>query len=181
MIPLFLAASGRAFNLNNTLVQLRKTCNHPFLFRDDEYNLDRTLVEHSGKLAVLDALLPRLLVTRHRCLVFFQYTRVMDIVEEYLDWRGVDFFRLDGTTKGEDRAAMIDAFNASACQAHVFLLSTRAGGLGLNLQSSDTVVMFDLDFNPQVCAFVVFAHDADNGKTSCFHLFFLIQFSVSSG
>lgn len=102
----------------------------------------------SGKFELLDRILPKLKATNHRVLLFCQMTQCMTIIEDYLGWRQFGYLRLDGTTKAEDRGELLRKFNAKGSDYFVFLLSTRAGGLGLNLQTADTVVIFDSDWNP---------------------------------
>lgn len=102
----------------------------------------------AGKFEVLDRILPKLFATGHRVLMFFQMTTVMTIFEDYLNFRRIDHLRLDGTTKHEDRASLLKAFNDPNSKYPIFILSTRAGGLGLNLQTADTVIIFDSDWNP---------------------------------
>lgn len=102
----------------------------------------------SGKFELLDRILPKLKATNHRVLLFCQMTQCMTIIEDYLSWRQFGYLRLDGTTKAEDRGELLRKFNAKGSEYFVFLLSTRAGGLGLNLQTADTVVIFDSDWNP---------------------------------
>ena len=75
-------------------------------------------------------------------------TQLMTIMEDYLTWRGFKYLRLDGTTKAEDRGDLLKKFNDPGSDYFLFLLSTRAGGLGLNLQAADTVIIFDSDWNP---------------------------------
>jgi len=110
-------------------------------FRPDLYRA-------SGKFELLDRILPKLKATGHRVLLFCQMTQLMTIMEDYLGWRGFMYLRLDGTTKAEDRGELLRKFNSPDSDYFVFLLSTRAGGLGLNLQSADTVIIFDSDWNP---------------------------------
>lgn len=145
--------TGKSRGLLNTAMQLRKCCNHPYLFlegRDyDPQNRDE-LIRSSGKFELLDRLLPKLAKTGHRVLLFSQMTRLMDILEDYLEWHGYKFLRLDGTTKTEERGTLLQKFNAPESPYFMFLLSTRAGGLGLNLQTADTVILFDSDWNPQM-------------------------------
>lgn len=132
----------------------RKICNHPFCFEQVERSLDPTgtnnalLYRVAGKFEILDRILPKLFATGHRVLMFFQMTTVMTIFEDYLNFRRIDHLRLDGTTKHEDRASLLKAFNDPASKYPIFILSTRAGGLGLNLQTADTVIIFDSDWNP---------------------------------
>lgn len=106
-------------------------------------------MQSSGKLALLDQLLARLIGEGHRVLIFSQMVRMLDLLAEYLVLRGWSFQRLDGSTPTEARRKAIDAFNAAGSPNHCFLLSTRAGGLGLNLETADTVVLYDSDWNPQ--------------------------------
>lgn len=151
---------GGAKALMNTIVQLRKLCNHPFMFQHiEEKYCDHVgmaggvisgpdIFRASGKFELLDRILPKLKATNHRVLLFCQMTQLMTIMEDYLSWRGFGYLRLDGTTKAEDRGDLLRKFNCKNSEYFIFLLSTRAGGLGLNLQSADTVVIFDSDWNP---------------------------------
>ena len=107
------------------------------------------LLRGSGKLVFLDKLLLRLRETGHRVLIFSQMVRMLDILAEYLQMRHFPFQRLDGGIKGELRKQALDHFNAENSQDFCFLLSTRAGGLGINLATADTVIIFDSDWNPQ--------------------------------
>ena len=137
-----------ARSMQNSLMQLRKICNHPYLFMD-EYRVDRELFRVSGKFEVLDRMLPKLVHFNHKVLIFSQMTQLMDILADYLEWRGLKYFRLDGSTAIEDRRERMHQFNTGN-EVNIFMLSTRAGGLGLNLQTADTVIIFDSDFNPQM-------------------------------
>ncbi|CEL92169.1 unnamed protein product [Vitrella brassicaformis CCMP3155] len=143
-------SSGRVTNksLQNHLMQLRKIVNHPYLFVE-EYTLNRDLYRVSGKFEVLDRLLPKLLRFDHKVLIFCQMTRLMDILADYLEWRTIDFLRLDGGVNVDERKERMEEFNRAESNKKIFMLSTRAGGLGLNLQAADTVILFDSDFNPQ--------------------------------
>lgn len=139
--------------LQNLLMQLRKCCNHPYLFEwpvdeNGEEIVDERLIEASGKLQMLDRLLPRLKEEGHRVLLFSQMTRMLDILEDYLNYRDFSFFRIDGTTPQPERQTQIEEFNDG--QGFCFLLSTRAGGLGINLTGADVVVFVDSDWNPQM-------------------------------
>ncbi|KAF9234947.1 SNF2 family N-terminal domain-containing protein [Melanogaster broomeanus] len=133
--------------LSNELMQLRKICQHPFLFEsvEDRVNpsglIDDKLIRSSGKLEVLSRILPKFFATGHRVLIFFQMTKVMDIMEDFLKMMQWKYLRLDGGTKTEERAGHVQQFNAKDSEYKVFILSTRAGGLGLNLQTADTVIM----------------------------------------
>ncbi|EIM23270.1 hypothetical protein E3Q22_00227 [Wallemia mellicola] len=140
--------------LQNTIMQLRKIVNHPFVFDAIESAVnpasisDDKLYRVAGKFELLDRILPKLKATGHRVLIFFQMTAIMTIMEDYLAWKGLKHLRLDGSTKTEERSSLLNKFNDLDSDYFVFLLSTRAGGLGLNLQSADTVIIFDSDWNP---------------------------------
>ena len=122
--------------LNNTLMQLRKICNHPFTYKAVEESFKRAggtedlLIRVSGKIELLDRMLPKLFATGHRVLMFFQMTQIMDIMQDYLAYRGIKHLRLDGNTGHEQRATLLQEFNSPASIYNMFLLSTRAGGLG---------------------------------------------------
>ncbi|KAH6719872.1 SNF2 family N-terminal domain-containing protein [Leptodontidium sp. 2 PMI_412] len=143
-----------ARGLSNMIMQLRKLCNHPFVFDEVENQMNPLntsndlLWRTSGKFELLDRILPKYQKTGHRVLMFFQMTAIMDIMEDYLRYRGIMFMRLDGTTKSDDRSDLLREFNAPDSPYFMFLLSTRAGGLGLNLQTADTVIIYDSDWNP---------------------------------
>uniref|UniRef100_A0A0E0LA35 Chromatin structure-remodeling complex protein SYD n=1 Tax=Oryza punctata TaxID=4537 RepID=A0A0E0LA35_ORYPU len=109
-----------------------------------------SIVRLCGKLEMLDRLLPKLKATGHRVLLFSTMTRLLDVMEDYLVWKKYKYLRLDGHTSGQERGALIDKFNNPNSQAFIFLLSIRAGGVGVNLQAADTVIIFDTDWNPQV-------------------------------
>ncbi|TXT04831.1 hypothetical protein VHUM_04099 [Vanrija humicola] len=144
----------RQANLQNAIMQLRKICNHPFVFRevDEDFSvgnhIDEQIVRTSGKFELLDRLLPKLFATGHKVLIFFQMTEIMSIIADYFDYRGWKYCRLDGSTKAEERQQLLSTFNDPDSPYQVFILSTRAGGLGLNLQSADTVIIYDTDWNP---------------------------------
>ncbi|CAG8532382.1 10592_t:CDS:2 [Ambispora leptoticha] len=140
--------------LNNTIMQLRKICNHPFVYEEVERDINpkkltnNLIYRVSGKFELLDRVLRKLRATGHRVLIFFQMTAIMNIMEDFLNYRSYRYLRLDGSTKAEDRSILLKKFNDPDSPYFVFLLSTRAGGLGLNLQSADTVIIFDSDWNP---------------------------------
>lgn len=143
-----------AKGLNNKLMQLRKVCNHPFVFQEVENLINPAqssndlLWRTAGKFELLDRVLPKFQATGHRILVFFQMTQIMDIMEDFLRLRGIQYLRLDGGTKADERTDLLLKFNAPNSPYFAFLLSTRAGGLGLNLQTADTVIIYDTDWNP---------------------------------
>lgn len=140
--------------LSNMLMQLRKLCNHPFVFEpvEDQMNPGRgtndLIWRTAGKFELLDRILPKFRATGHRVLMFFQMTQIMNIMEDFLRLRGLKYLRLDGSTKSDDRSDLLKLFNDDNSEYFCFLLSTRAGGLGLNLQAADTVIIFDSDWNP---------------------------------
>ena len=143
-----------ARGLSNMIMQLRKLCNHPFVFDEVENQMNPANISNdllwrtAGKFELLDRILPKYKATGHRVLMFFQMTAIMDIMEDFLRFRGVQYLRLDGTTKSEDRSDLLRDFNRPDSPYFMFLLSTRAGGLGLNLQTADTVIIYDSDWNP---------------------------------
>uniref|UniRef100_A0A8C2AWP6 SWI/SNF related, matrix associated, actin dependent regulator of chromatin, subfamily a, member 4a n=1 Tax=Cyprinus carpio TaxID=7962 RepID=A0A8C2AWP6_CYPCA len=151
---------GGTKTLMNTIMQLRKICNHPYMFQHIEESFSEhlgftsgvvqglELYRASGKFELLDRILPKLRATNHKVLLFCQMTTLMTIMEDYFTYRSFKYLRLDGTTKAEDRGMLLKNFNDPSFQYFIFLLSTRAGGLGLNLQSADTVIIFDSDWNP---------------------------------
>ena len=146
-------------NLINLEVQLRKCCNHPWLIEGtieregvDELDNDeycKRMIEASGKMVLLDKLLAKLEREGHKVLIFSQMRKMLDILEEMMKYRNYRFERFDGTTKSHDRQAAIDRFCSPKFDILVFLLTTRAGGQGLNLVAADTVIIFDSDWNPQ--------------------------------
>jgi SWI/SNF-related matrix-associated actin-dependent regulator of chromatin subfamily A member 5 len=143
---------GKA-RLLNIVMQLRKCCNHPYLFDGAEpgppYVTDEKLVNDSGKMVLLDRLLRRKQAEGSRVLIFSQMSRLLDIMEDYCFLRQYEYCRIDGQTSHEDRISAIDEYNKPGSSKFLFLLTTRAGGLGINLTTADTVVLFDSDWNPQ--------------------------------
>lgn len=139
--------------LLNIVMQLRKCCNHPYLFEGAEpgppYTTDEHLIFNAGKMIVLDKLLKKKKEAGSRVLIFSQMSRLLDILEDYCYFRDYEYCRIDGTTSHEDRIDAIDEFNKPSSDKFIFLLTTRAGGLGINLVSADTVILYDSDWNPQ--------------------------------
>lgn len=139
--------------LLNIVMQLRKCCNHPYLFDGAEpgppYTTDEHLVYNSQKMLVLDKLLKGMKEQGSRVLIFSQMSRMLDILEDYCHFRGWGYCRIDGQTDHQDRIQAIDEYNKPGSEKFVFLLTTRAGGLGINLVTADTVVLYDSDWNPQ--------------------------------
>ncbi|KAJ9100771.1 hypothetical protein QFC19_005510 [Naganishia cerealis] len=153
--------------LQNMVIQLRKICQHPFVFDTtdndimahlratamDQYESENelvtaTLARTAGKFELLDRILPKMFATGHKVLIFFQWTTVMTLAEEWMTAKGWKNCRLDGSTSADTRQELLSTFNDPSYGYQVFLLSTRAGGLGLNLQSADTVILYDSDYNP---------------------------------
>lgn len=162
----FLGAAGTsAPNLLNVMMELRKCCIHPYLIsgaeeqillengksrdleKSDRDQYFRLMVNSSGKLLFLEKLLDKL-HGKHKVLVFSQMTRCLDLIADYLQFREYPYERIDGTVRGDIRQASIDRFTEDA-SVFVFLLCTRAGGVGINLTAADTVIIFDSDWNPQ--------------------------------
>jgi len=145
------AAKGR---LSNLLMQLRKCCNHPYLFNGAEqgppYYDGPHLWENCGKMIMLDKLLPRLKKEGSRVLIFCQMTRMLDIMEDYCRFKRMKYCRIDGSTSGDSREDQMEIFNAPNSEKFLFMLSTRAGGLGINLYTADVVILYDSDWNPQM-------------------------------
>ena len=152
-------ANGQKTSLLNIMMELKKISNHPYMFpgaedkvlagskrREDQI---KGLITSSGKMMLLDQLLTKLKKDNHRVLIFSQMVRVLDILSDYLSLRGYKFQRLDGTIAAGPRRMAINHFNAEDSDDFCFLLSTRAGGLGINLMTADTVIIFDSDWNPQ--------------------------------
>lgn len=143
------------FSLLNIAMELKKASNHPFLFPGAEVMTDnreeqlKGLIMNSGKMVLLDKLLQRLKSDGHRVLIFSQMVRMLDILSDYLVLRGYTYQRLDGSVGSEARKKAIEHYNAEGSPDFIFLLSTKAGGLGLNLETADTVIIFDSDWNPQ--------------------------------
>ncbi|OAL70370.1 chromodomain helicase [Trichophyton violaceum] len=145
-------------SLLNIMMELKKASNHPFMFwgpeeqaggstrREDQL---KALVTSSGKMMVLDQLLTKLKNDGHRVLIFSQMVRMLNILANYMDARGFNYQRLDGTIAAGPRRLAIEHYNAPGSTDFTFLLSTRAGGLGINLMTADTVILFDSDWNPQ--------------------------------
>ncbi|EGD72398.1 chromodomain helicase DNA binding protein 1 [Salpingoeca rosetta] len=148
---------GQKSSLVNVIMELKKCCNHASLI--DQAPLSnpdvsptenmRNLLKGSGKLILLDKLLQRLHDKGHRVLIFSQMVLMLDVLATYLMMKGYPFQRLDGNIPNERRKQAIDHFNAPGSADFCFILSTRAGGLGVNLATADTVIIFDSDWNPQ--------------------------------
>ena len=147
------AGKVEKMRLQNILMQLRKCTNHPYLFDGAEpgppYTTDEHIVNNAGKMLVLDKLLPKLQEQGSRVLIFTQMTRILDILEDYCWFRGHKYCRIDGQTAHELRDEQIQAYNAPNSEKFIFMLSTRAGGLGINLYTADIVIIYDSDWNPQ--------------------------------
>ncbi|XP_065313155.1 uncharacterized protein LOC135922655 isoform X2 [Gordionus sp. m RMFG-2023] len=173
------SSSSNVPNLMNAMMELRKCCIHPYLIKGAEDKIlseesltnnppgeikeeksrlnnaiseetaFKLLVNSSGKLVLIDKLLPKLKANGHKVLIFSQMVRCLDLLEDYLIYKRYPFERLDGRIRGDLRQAAIDRFCKKDSDRFVFLLCTRAGGLGINLTAADTCVIFDSDWNPQ--------------------------------
>lgn len=147
-------------------MELRKCCNHPFLIKGAEDKIVseyltnsedpqkaakqlKALIESSGKMVLIDKLLPKLKSGGHKVLIFSQMIRVLNLIEDYLISKQYLYERIDGGVQGNMRQAAIDRFCRPDSDRFIFLLCTRAGGLGINLTAADTVIIFDSDWNPQ--------------------------------
>ncbi|OBZ68412.1 ISWI chromatin-remodeling complex ATPase ISW2 [Grifola frondosa] len=139
--------------LMNMVMQLRKVTCHPYLFDGAEpgppYTTDEHLIDNCGKMVILDKLLKTMKAKGSRVLIFSQMSRMLDILEDYCLFRSYKYCRIDGGTAHDDRIVAIDEFNKPDSEKFIFLLTTRAGGLGINLTSADIVVLYDSDWNPQ--------------------------------
>nr|XP_004233969.1 ATP-dependent DNA helicase DDM1-like isoform X1 [Solanum lycopersicum]XP_010317212.1 ATP-dependent DNA helicase DDM1-like isoform X1 [Solanum lycopersicum] len=141
--------------LTNLMIQLRKNCNHPDLLEsafDGSYHYPpiEQIVGQCGKFCLLERLLSELFARKHKVLIFSQWTRVLDIMDYYFSERGFDVCKIDGRVKLDERRRQIKEFNDVNSECRVFLLSTRAGGLGINLTAADTCILYDSDWNPQM-------------------------------
>ncbi|KAF3858602.1 hypothetical protein F7725_011803 [Dissostichus mawsoni] len=164
-LSLGVTSNSNVPNLLNTMMELRKCCNHPYLINGAEEKIVtelrqvydpmasdfhlQALIRSAGKLVLLDKLLPRLKAGGHKVLIFSQMVRCLDILEDYLINKRYLYERIDGRVRGNLRQAAIDRFSKPDSDRFVFLLCTRAGGLGINLTAADTCVIFDSDWNPQ--------------------------------
>ncbi|KAL4387085.1 hypothetical protein GQ457_09G023060 [Hibiscus cannabinus] len=150
--------NSKARSVHNSVMELRNICNHPYLSQLHVDEVESLIPQHylppiirlCGKLEMLDRILPKLKATDHRVLFFSTMTRLLDVMEDYLTFKQYRYLRLDGHTSGNDRGALIEKFNQQGSDFFIFLLSIRAGGVGVNLQAADTVIIFDTDWNPQV-------------------------------
>ncbi|EPS36170.1 hypothetical protein H072_10374 [Dactylellina haptotyla CBS 200.50] len=171
--------SSTRSKLNNILVQLRKVLCHPFVYDteveeklEDQQLVFRNLVDAGCKLKFLELLLPRLYETGHRVLMFSQFLHMLDVMEDFLNGLGLQTLRLDGSNDTAEKQKLIDAYNAPESPYFGFLLSTRAGGVGINLATADTVIILDPDYNPhQDLQAVARAHRiGQKNKVLVFHL-----------
>ncbi|XP_063347492.1 lymphoid-specific helicase isoform X2 [Pelmatolapia mariae] len=143
-----------SLKLQNILMLLKRCCNHPYLVEypldpaTGEFKIDEQLVQSSGKFLILDRLLPALKRRGHKVLIFSQMTSILDILMDYCYLRGFQYSRLDGSMSYAERDENMARFSKDS-EVFIFLLSTRAGGLGINLTAADTVIIFDSDWNPQ--------------------------------
>merc|ERR1712012_1516392 len=151
------AKSGASTSLLNIMVELKKVADHPYLLAAAAEEAPiapsgffevKAMTKACGKLVLLAKMLKKLKAEGHRVLIFSQMTKLLDLLEDFLDGEGYKYERIDGGITGTLRQDAIDRFNAPGAEQFVFLLSTRAGGLGINLYTADTVVIYDSDWNP---------------------------------
>ncbi|KAI3704552.1 hypothetical protein L1987_74776 [Smallanthus sonchifolius] len=146
---------GMKGRLYNMMIQLRKNCNHPDLLEaafegSCFYPPVEQIVGQCGKFKLLERLLQKLFARKHKVLIFSQWTKILDIMHYYFSEKGMEVCRIDGSVNLEDRRQQIQDFNNIDSQYRIFLLSTRAGGLGINLTAADTCILYDSDWNPQM-------------------------------
>uniref|UniRef100_A0A673GXE6 Chromodomain-helicase-DNA-binding protein 4-like n=1 Tax=Sinocyclocheilus rhinocerous TaxID=307959 RepID=A0A673GXE6_9TELE len=150
-------SGGNQVSLLNVVMDLKKCCNHPYLFPVAAMEAAKipngmyegsALTKSSGKLLLLHKMLRKLKEGGHRVLIFSQMTKMLDLLEDFLENEGYKYERIDGSITGGMRQEAIDRFNAPGAPQFAFLLSTRAGGLGINLATADTVIIYDSDWNP---------------------------------
>ncbi|CAN6459733.1 unnamed protein product [Victoria cruziana] len=145
---------GPQLSLINVVMELRKICCHAYMIEGaepdvkDESETYRKLLDSSGKLHLLDKMMVKLKEQGHRVLIYSQFRHMLDILEDYLNYKNWSYERIDGMISGAERQIRIDRFNAKNSTRFCFLLSTRAGGLGINLATADTVIIYDSDWNP---------------------------------
>ncbi|XP_051245587.1 chromodomain-helicase-DNA-binding protein 4a isoform X4 [Dicentrarchus labrax] len=148
---------GNQVSLLNVVMDLKKCCNHPYLFPAAAIEAPKmpngmydgsALTKAAGKLLLLQKMMRKLKNGGHRVLVFSQMTKMLDLLEDFLENEGYKYERIDGGITGGMRQEAIDRFNAPGAPQFAFLLSTRAGGLGINLATADTVIIYDSDWNP---------------------------------
>jgi len=172
------APTAKYKTLMNLLMQLRKCCDHPYLFAGAEDDPDETSLEElvgaSGKLRVLDRLLLKLIKQKHRVVLFSQFASMVDLLDDYCRLRRFNFLRLTGSTNRVQRMVNLQAFNAPDSKVFIFLMTTRAGGLGINLQTADTAILFDSDWNPQ-CDLQAMARVHRLGQTKPVHVYRLVS------
>lgn len=145
---------GAQISLINVVMELRKLCCHAYMLEGVEPEIRDTneayrhLLDSSGKLHLLDKMLVKLKEQGHRVLIYTQFQHMLDLLEDYLAYKKWSYERIDGKVSGVERQIRIDRFNAKNSSRFCFLLSTRAGGLGINLATADTVIIYDSDWNP---------------------------------
>ena len=144
---------GKTTRMQNTVMQLRKCCSHPYLFpgvEKEPFELGEHLALNSSKLVMLDKMLTHFKALGRNVLIFSQFTAILDILQDFLNYKDYAHERLDGSMRLDKRSDAVNNFKSLDQDVFIFLLSTRAGGLGLNLTKADTVIFFDSDWNPQV-------------------------------
>ena len=152
LLPVYINVTAQRLNIH-----MRKVVNHPYLLAHpyDQLESGRALiisedtVQLSGKMRILDQMLKNLIPKGHKMLIYSQWVRILDLIEDLMELREIEFERIDGKKSLSLREEAIDNFQTNT-EVKCFLISTRAGGLGLNLIAADTVIIFDSDWNPHV-------------------------------
>ncbi|XP_038711495.1 CHD3-type chromatin-remodeling factor PICKLE-like isoform X2 [Tripterygium wilfordii] len=145
---------GAQISLINVVMELRKVCCHSYMLEGVELDIEdanesyRQLLDSSGKMQLLDKMMVKLKEQGHRVLIYSQFQHMLDLLEDYCSYKKWQYERIDGKVGGAERQIRIDRFNAKNSSRFCFLLSTRAGGLGINLATADTVIIYDSDWNP---------------------------------
>lgn len=147
---------GPQISLINVVMELRKLCCHVFMLEGVEPDTEqlnaneglKQLLDSSGKMQLLDKMMMKLKEQGHRVLIYSQFQHMLDLLEDYMSYKNWSYERIDGKISGAERQIRIDRFNAKNSTRFCFLLSTRAGGLGINLATADTVIIYDSDWNP---------------------------------
>ncbi|KAL3650669.1 hypothetical protein CASFOL_007072 [Castilleja foliolosa] len=143
---------GAQISLINVVMELRKLCCHPYMLEgvepEDHNEYRKQFLEASGKLQLLDKMMVKLKEQGHRVLIYSQFQHMLDLLEDYCNYMKWHYERIDGKVGGAERQIRIDRFNAKNSSRFCFLLSTRAGGIGINLATADTVIIYDSDWNP---------------------------------
>ena len=152
LLPVHIEVSAQMVSIH-----MRKVVNHPYLIAHpyDQFKTGRALiisedmVQISGKMSILDQMLKNLIPKGHKMLIYSQWVRILDLIQDLMELRDIEFVRLQGSHELSTRESAIHQFQTDS-KVKCFLITTRAGGLGINLTAADTVIIFDSDWNPHV-------------------------------